>query len=138
MRNLISTPLLLFLCLPVFAAELEAIKVRIPEAPPVAPVMAGYMTLVNHSNTDVTITALQSSLFKSVELHSMSMKDGMMHMEQLNSFTIPAKAQRLLEPGGFHLMLINPKKPIPAGTAIDITFNYQDKTSQRFSFTVEK
>jgi copper(I)-binding protein len=121
----------------IFSAELEIKNARAPEAPPVAPVMAGYMTILNHSNSDVTITAIKSSAFDRVELHSMSMKDGMMHMEQQHTFTIPAKGQRLLEPGGYHLMLIKPKKILRAGDSVDLSFSYQDKTSQKFSFKVK-
>lgn len=121
----------------IFSAELEIKNAYAPEAPPVAPVMAGYMTLLNHSTTDITITALKSSAFDQVELHSMSMKDGMMHMEQQHTFTIPAKGQRLLEPGGYHLMLIKPKKILRAGDSIDVSFSYKDKTSQKIIFKVK-
>jgi len=138
MRTLTTTLLILLISFSVNSAELNTSNVRIPEAPPVAPVMAGYMTLINDSNKDITITSINSSLYKSVEIHSMSMKDGMMHMEQLDHFTIPAKGQRLLEPGGYHLMLIKPQKTLRAGDTIDVIFHYQDKTTQTFNFKVEK
>jgi len=137
MRSLISTLIFLTLSTSVFSAELEIKNARAPEAPPVASVMAGYMTLLNHSASDVIITGINSPGFKEVELHSMSMKDGMMHMEQQDTFTIASKNKRELEPGGFHLMLIKPKKVFRAGDAIEVSFSYQDKTTQTFSFKVK-
>ncbi len=121
MRSIIVFTLALLLSLPLSASELHVEKAYVPEAPPVAPVMAGYLDLVNPTSSPITITGVQSPMFEQVEIHSMSMKDSMMHMEQLKQLTIPAHGKVSLDPGGYHLMLIKPKKAFHSGDMIGIT-----------------
>ncbi len=120
------------------AAELRIENGYVPEAPPVAPVMAGYLTLVNTTNQPITITASRSDEFKRVEIHNMMMHDGMMHMEKQDRLTIPAHAKVSLEPGGYHLMLINPRRAFRAGEKIKITFVLSSGKQQTVILPVKK
>jgi len=109
-----------------------------PEAPPVAPVMAGYLTMDNPSGKPVIITGSSSQAFKKVEIHSMLMENGMMSMERQSTLTIPANGTVKLEPGGYHLMLIGPKKRLQAGEKIDVLFKFKSGKRQSVSLPVLK
>lgn len=87
-------------------------------APPVAKVMAGYGALHNTTREPLVIESLSSPAFERVELHEMSMTDGVMQMRRRDPYTLEPGATLELEPGGWHLMLINPKTPQPAGESV--------------------
>jgi periplasmic copper chaperone A len=50
--------------------------------------------------------------------------NGMMRMQQVSSINVPAGATVMLEPGGYHLMLIDLAGPLTAGSTFDITLEF--------------
>ena len=109
-----------------------------PEAPPVAPVMAGYMTVKNTTASPIAITAGESSAFDTVEIHDMMMHDGMMHMVKQEKLVIPAHDSVTLKPGGLHVMFIKPKKTHHAGDTITASFELSNKQTLTVPFQVKK
>ena len=97
-----------------------------PEAPPVAKVLAGYMTITNLGDKDIKITAANSNLFKHVEIHATKMKNGMMSMIRQDNLTIPANGKVTLKPGDLHMMLIGKQKPVKAGSIIPLTLSFDN------------
>jgi len=97
-------------------------NIVIPEAPPVASVMVAYLNITNNSNTKQTITKITSPQFKRVEIHEMSMSNGMMNMKKMKTLSFKAKQKISLEPGGLHVMLIKPIKPLKKGNTVELTF----------------
>ena len=108
-----------------------------PAAPPVAKVMAGYMTINNSGQDAVKITAAKSPLFKKVEIHLTEMKDGMMRMIKQENLTIPAKSSVELKPGGLHMMLMGKLKPIKAGSSIPVTISFDNGESRNINLSVK-
>mgnify|MGYP000412750395 CR=1 FL=1 len=75
--------------------------------PPLAPVGGGFMTIINSGAEADTLVSGVSSFSKSLEIHEMSMKDGIMKMAELeNGLEIPAGETVELKPGSYHLMFI--------------------------------
>ncbi|MDH5661117.1 MAG: copper chaperone PCu(A)C, partial [Gammaproteobacteria bacterium] len=112
----------LFSTCTVHAAEsLKVINAWSPEAPPVAKVMAGYMTIDNLSNKDIKILSAKSNSFKRVEIHLTEMKDGMMRMTKQENLTIKANSHIELKQGGLHMMLMDKLEPIKSGSIIPVT-----------------
>ena len=64
---------------------------------------AAYMTLT--STQDVTLVRVESDVSNSIEIHSMTMQNGVMKMRMLDTLDLPANKAVELAPGGFHLML---------------------------------
>ena len=89
---------------------------------------AAYMTL--KSNADITVTKVQSNVTGSVEIHEMAMKNGVMKMRMMPSLPLPAGKPFKLEPGGFHLMLFDLKKPLQAGGEVAFTLEFKDKNGK--------
>jgi len=94
---------------------------------------AAYMTLT--STEDATLIKVESDVAGSVEIHSMTMNDGVMRMRMLE--TLPLKAQQAvnLEPGGFHLMLFNLKGPLKAGANVTFKLHVQDSHGKQHVYT---
>jgi copper(I)-binding protein len=87
-------------------------------------VAAAYMDI--KSATDATLTKVESPAADVVEIHMMSMKNGVMEMRMLETMPLPAGKVVKLEPSGFHLMLIDLKKPLKAGQDIAFTLHIKD------------
>ena len=89
---------------------------------------AAYMTL--QSPTDTNLVKVESNAAGSVEIHSMTMKNGVMQMRMMETLPLPAGKPAKLEPGGFHLMLFDLKKPLKAGEKVKFTLHFKDKAGK--------
>ncbi|MBU3737031.1 MAG: copper chaperone PCu(A)C [Methylobacterium sp.] len=136
---------LALLLLPALTVQAGGDKVRIEGAwaratAPGQEVGAGYMKLT--SREDLTLIKVESPAAEFVEIHKMSMHNGVMEMRMLEELKLPAGQTVKLEPGGFHLMLIDLKKPLQDGASVEFTLHLKDaggKTSlQGVSVPVSK
>lgn len=84
---------------------------------------AAYMTLT--SPQDSQLVAIESDVSKSVEIHSMSMQDGVMKMRMLDALPLAAGKPYSLAPGGFHLMLFDLKKPLNVGDTVNFVLHFK-------------
>jgi hypothetical protein len=98
--------------------------VRVPM--PGRTVTAGYFTIQNNTAATVSLTAVESAAFERAELHQHSHQDGVMRMEQVPQIDIEANASVTLQPGGLHLMLFTPLKPLLAGESINISLQFSN------------
>lgn len=73
------------------------------------------------SDADARLVGVFSPVAPRVEMHEMKMDGDVMRMRELKSVELPKGRTISLEPGGFHLMLMNLKKPIAAGDVIPLT-----------------
>ena len=89
---------------------------------------AAYMTLI--SAQDSTMVKVESDIAGTVEIHSMSMDNGVMKMRMLEELPLPAGKAEKLAPGGFHLMLFDLKKPLTAGESINLTLTFRDNAGK--------
>ncbi|HAJ93052.1 MAG TPA: hypothetical protein DCO71_10640 [Gammaproteobacteria bacterium] len=95
----------------------------IREAPPTARVMAGYLALTNAGDTPVTVTSISSPDFEAAEIHRTVVKEGVARMLPVTQLDIPANSQLKLEPGGLHLMLFEPQRPLLEGATVTLTIH---------------
>lgn len=86
---------------------------------------AAYMTL--SSTQDATLVGVESDVSKSVEIHSMTMQNGVMKMRMLDSLPLRAGKPYKLAPGGFHLMLFDLKKPLTVGEQVNFVLHFRTK-----------
>ncbi|MFI2650725.1 copper chaperone PCu(A)C [Micromonospora fulviviridis] len=93
---------------------------------------AAFGTLVNDSDTDVTVTAAATAV-SPMELHEMTMKDGKMVMQPKQGIVVMAHSSTTLQPGGEHLMLMDLKQPVEAGDELTFTLTFADGKTQTFT-----
>ena len=86
---------------------------------PGQPVSGAYMQI--QSDADARLLGVSSYVVPRVEVHEMNMDGGVMHMREVKAIDLPKGKNVSLEPGGFHIMLMNLKKPIAAGDVIPLT-----------------
>ncbi len=97
-------------------------------------VSAAYMTIV--SNEDTSLIAIDSDVADVIEIHSMSMENGVMKMRMLDTLDLVAGKPTELSPGGFHLMLFDLKKPLAAGKEAHFTLHFKNKAGQEKTISV--
>ncbi|MDH3218570.1 MAG: copper chaperone PCu(A)C [Gammaproteobacteria bacterium] len=133
-------PLLaLLMIIPLAAlADLEISDAWIKNLPASVPVRAGYLTLRNLTKKSVTIVGAISPGFASVEIHRSVSQDGMARMEAVPKLQIEGGTTVRLEPGGLHLMMMQPAQPTSPGELYRITFEYADGSRQSLQMEVRK
>jgi periplasmic copper chaperone A len=87
-------------------------------------VAAAYMTLT--SKQDAELFKVESDVIGNVEIHSMTMDNGVMEMRMLDTLALEKNKPYKLEPGGFHLMLFDLKKPLAAGDHVKFKLYFKD------------
>lgn len=78
------------------------------------------------SDRNAALVAAGSPAAAGVELHSMSVENGIMRMRALPRIALPAGRTVKLAPGGMHLMLTGVKQPLKAGDKITLKLSVQE------------
>ncbi|MEJ2174950.1 MAG: copper chaperone PCu(A)C [bacterium] len=92
---------------------------------PGARVAGGFMTIENQGAAPDRLVAAASPVAERVELHVHVHEGGVMKMQQMQNFEVPAKGQFVLKPGGAHLMFVNIKRQINQGEKIPVTLTFE-------------
>lgn len=127
----VAVALLLCFAVPVAAQEFRAGDLTIERAwsratPPAAKVGAGYLVVTNGGQSADRLTAASSPAAGRVEVHEMKMDGGVMRMRELaQGLALPPGAAVELKPGGFHLMLMDLRAPLAAGTTVPVTLVFE-------------
>lgn len=122
-----------------FAADKVKIKnAWVSEAPPMAKALAGYLEIHNKTDKSVMLRSISSPDFERSELHKTEIHEGMARMTPVSSLMIKANSKIIFEPGGLHLMLINPRKTVKAGDKLEMTLHLTNDTKLTFKATVKK
>lgn len=138
-RSIILTVLLVFAGNAIAAdVHLMVMDPWVREAPPNAKMLAGYFTIMNHSGKSAEIIGAACDKFEKVELHRTIQKDGMAKMVAQSSVKVGKQATVKFQPGGFHLMMINPKAPLKAGDKVDIILKLKDGDDLNMTAVVKK
>ena len=126
-----------FATVPAFAAgclpKVDGAWIRMPPAG--LPMMAGYARISNPCKAPLAIVGAHSAAFADTSLHETRVEGGMSRMRAAPALRLAPGGSAVLEPGGFHLMLMNPLKPLRAGDRIAIEFTLED--GRRFAAPFE-
>jgi periplasmic copper chaperone A len=96
---------------------------------------AAYMTLT--STQDVTLVRVESDVSNSIEIHSMTMQNGVMKMRMLDNLPLIAGKPYKLEPGGFHFMLLDLKKALTVGESVNFVLYFKAKNKTEFKQNIK-
>jgi copper(I)-binding protein len=110
----------------------------IREAPPGAGVLAAYMVISNQGADTATISAIDSPDFERIEVHRTLVENGVARMVAVESLQIAAAERLALEPGGIHLMLYHPKRPLREGDSVTFAIRQSAEVSIRINVPVVK
>jgi protein SCO1 len=85
---------------------------------------AAYFDIVNLGAADV-LTAIETPRAQRVQMHSMTVVNGLMQMRQLESLPIPAKGHVVFEPNSLHAVLIDLTGPLKAGETVPLILSFR-------------
>jgi periplasmic copper chaperone A len=103
-----------------------------------AQVAAGYLTIVNHGDKADRLVSVSTSIAGTTEIHQMKMADGKMEMRPVpEGIEIPAKGTVVLEPMGYHLMLMDLKHPLQKGETFAGSLTFEHAGEVAVTFDVE-
>ena len=98
--------------------------------PPGARTGAAFMTLTNGGAKAARLVAADNPASNLTELHTHLHEDGIMKMRQVKEIVVPAHGTAKLEPGGYHIMLIDLKNALKAGDTVPLTLHFDDGGQQ--------
>jgi len=133
--------LILALTLVAAASETAGVSVRdawVRETPPGMTMMAGYMELRNNTSQPQVLVAASSSGLETVMIHRTVVKDGMASMVHASQIELAPGTSLIFAPGGYHLMLMSPKRTLRAGDRVDINLEFRSGLRLRVSFEVRQ
>ena len=97
--------------------------------PPVSKHTAAYFTLHNTAKAERTLEQVTSSIATVAEIHEVYQDKGMSGMRPVTGLAVPAEGSVVLKPAGYHIMLIDIKKPIKEGDSVNLTLKFTDGTT---------
>ena len=97
---------------------------------------AAYLTI--GSPTADRLVSIATPVAQRAELHTMSMKGGVMEMRPLAGLDIPAGQPVSLKPGGEHIMLLGLNQPLREGQSFPLTLNFEKAGPREVTVSVEK
>ena len=85
---------------------------------------AAYMVITAPVDDELVAASVDPAVAGTVEVHEVAMEDGMMRMREVAGITLPAGEPVTLEPGGYHVMLLDMPAMLPPGTEVEITLTF--------------
>ena len=95
-----------------------------------------YLAIDNHGTAD-RLLSVRGEVADALQLHSMALKDNVMHMREVDAIDVPAGGKVTLEPGGLHIMLVGLKAPLAAGSSFPLTLKFEKAGEVRVEVKVE-
>jgi copper(I)-binding protein len=91
------------------------------------------------SDSGATLIGVETADARAVEIHEARMTGNVMTMRPVKRLDLPAGAAVDLRPGGYHLMLIDLKRPLKEGDTVLIKLKLEgkDKTPQELEVKAE-
>jgi copper(I)-binding protein len=94
-----------------------------------------FMTLVSKDGGKLLGAA--SEVAGVVELHEMAMDNNVMRMRAVPALELPAGREVQLKPGGYHVMLLDLKRPLKVGEKVRIELRLETRDGKRVTQPVD-
>jgi copper(I)-binding protein len=120
--------------------RLGALRIEDPwmlPTPPGAPAAAGYLTVTNTGGRPDRLLGGSSPSAVRVEVHQTMTTGGIMRMRPVSGGLVIAPGKMVaIEPAGYHLMLVRPRRPFGLGQSIPATLHFERAGSVDIAFSV--
>lgn len=123
------------------AQNIEPLNVTgawIREGPPVVSTLAGYAQVENLTDRKIALVSATSPDFAAVEFHRTEIVNGLARMREEKVIVIAAGSSVSFQPGGLHMMLLNPPRALKAGDRARVELRLDDGRLIRVEIPVLK
>jgi len=108
-------------------------------SPKVTSAGVAYMDITASEADQLVGASVDSSIAAATELHETSMNDeGAMAMQPVTAIDLPADETVKLEPGGFHIMLLDLTEPLETGQKYTLTLRFAESGDQNIEVEVRE
>lgn len=97
-----------------------------------------YATLINGGARAVRLVGAFSADYGEISLHSTRMQDGMAQMRPVSQIVIDAHSSLNFEVAGYHMMLLQPRRPVSPGDRVPITLRFSEGNTITVEFQVRR
>lgn len=98
---------------------------------------AAFMTLDNPGTEEVALVAASSPVAERAELHEVAVVDGARVVRPVaGGIPLAAGRGKLLEPGGYQVVLVGLREPLAPGDEVDLVLEFSDGTTQELTAPV--
>jgi periplasmic copper chaperone A len=97
---------------------------------------AGYMTLTNTGSATYTLVGAGSADYAEVSFHQTRSHDGMNEMTPVDTIVLKAHSTVRFAEGGYHLMLLRPKRSLQHGDRVLVTLRFGNGQTVTVPFLV--
>ena len=97
---------------------------------------AGYFTLRNSGARPAVLTGAASPACGQLMLHQSVVENGTAHMTMVMSVAVPAHGTVKFQPGGYHLMCIQPSAELRPKHSVPVSLQFKDGRSVSVAFPV--
>jgi copper(I)-binding protein len=96
----------------------------------------GYMTVINTGSAVRVLIGASSPDYGEVGMHQTRLRDGVNEMTPVASIELRPRIPVRFAEGGYHLMLLQPKRPLKPGDRVLITLRFAQGPSVEVPFEV--
>ncbi|MGH8506212.1 MAG: copper chaperone PCu(A)C [Stenotrophobium sp.] len=87
---------------------------------------AAYFTVLNPSDKPVRLESVDAPAYGMTMMHRSVVMDGQSQMLPAASVVVPAEGSLKFSPGGYHVMLTDPVKPLQVGGSVPLTLVFDN------------
>lgn len=98
---------------------------------------AAYLTIDGGASAD-KLVGVSTPVAGKAEVHSSMNENGVMKMREAGEIAVPAGQKVELKPGGYHVMLMDLKRPLKAGESFPMTLTFEKGGKREVTVPVEK
>lgn len=141
MKRIVAIFLFAVLGISLAWAQSSAITVQQPWAratPGGAKTGVVYMTIINNGGIDDQLVAASTPVAGEAQVHEMTMDNGVMKMRPIPALDVKPGATVKLAPGGYHVMLLDLKRPLKDGDSFPLTLTFAKSGKRNVQVKVAK
>lgn len=127
-------PSLILLGVALAQPKIEVKDAWVREVPPNSRSSAAYMVIENQGNEPDKLIGAKSDISKVAEIHETVGGK----MRRVKYIEIPAGKKVELKPGGYHIMLIDLKKPTKEGQQVELVLQFEKSGQVKVNAPVKK
>jgi len=88
---------------------------------------AAYMRITNHTDIPITLTSISADFAGIVQIHQTVVENDIAHTQHLeNGMRIGAGETLNLQPGGYHVMMMNVQQALNEGETVSISLTFDN------------
>lgn len=117
------------------AADVKVEQAWMRATAPGQEVAGAYLNIT--SAVDARLVGVSSPVAGTVQLHTMSMKQGVMEMREMKEIALPKNKTVKLAPGGLHIMLFDLKQTVKPGDVVPMMLDVATSAKQHEKIEVK-